>query len=115
MLLAVLDYLFMQMGMTSSWEWLPLDVAEEVMELSRWERGPSGVFRSVCKGLRDAHDQCVRHLRLNARLSANSRRLNSALMLSRFMLRFQRAKQIDMRGDPLYYPDIADVGFGADK
>ena len=85
------------------------------MELSRWERGASGVFRRVCKGWRDAHDQCVRDLSLNARLSANSRRLNSALMLSRFMLRFQRAKQIIVRGDPLYYPDIADVGFGADK
>jgi hypothetical protein len=36
-------------------------------------------------------------------------------MMSRFILRFQRAKQIDVRGDPLDRPDMAVVGSGADK
>jgi hypothetical protein len=56
MLLVVLDYLYMQMGMPSSWEWLPPDVAGEVMEQLKWERGASAVFRTVCKGWQDAHD-----------------------------------------------------------
>ena len=85
---------------TSSWEWMPPDVTEEVMEQLKWERPASGVFRSVCKGWRDAHDQCVRHLSVNACLSVNTRRLNSALMMSRFILRFQRVQEIDVRGDP---------------
>ena len=79
MLSAVLDYLFMQMGMTSSWDWMPPEVAGEVIEQLKWERGATAVFRRVCKGWRDAHDQCVRHLRLNAWMRISARRFNSAL------------------------------------
>jgi hypothetical protein len=42
-------------------------------------------------------------------------RFNSALMMSRFVLKFQIAKQIDVRGDQLHCPDVAGVGSGADK
>jgi hypothetical protein len=51
------------------------------------------VFRRVCKGWRVAHDQGVLRLQLNSR-----DRLNSA-KVSRFMLRFQRVKEMDMCGD----------------
>jgi len=98
----------MQMG-TSSWEWMPPDVAGEVMELLKWEREASGVFRSICKGWRDAHDQRVRHLSVSARPSAN------VIMRSRFISRFLRAKQIRVRGDSLYYPAVVEEGCGADK
>jgi hypothetical protein len=42
--MVVLDYFFMQMGMTSSWECMQSDVAGEVMELLKWERRASAVF-----------------------------------------------------------------------
>jgi hypothetical protein len=82
----------MQMGI-SSWKWMSPDVAGEVMDQLKWERRASAVFRRVCKGWRDAHDQGVLRLQLNSR-----DRLNSA-KLSRFMLRFQRVKEMDMCGD----------------
>jgi hypothetical protein len=85
------------------------------MEQLKWERQESGVFRRVCNGWRDAHDQCVRHLSVNTWLSANACRFNSAIMMSCFILRFPRAKQMDVRGDPLHRPDVAEEGSGADK
>jgi hypothetical protein len=104
------------MRMTSSREWMPPDVACEVMEQLKWERGASAVFRRVCKGWRDVHDQCLRHLSVNARLRINSaRRFNSALMKSRFILRFQRVHKIDVRGDPLHRAAVAGVCRAADK
>jgi hypothetical protein len=108
MLLVVLDDLFMQMG-TSSWEWMPPYVAGEVMEQLKWERGASVVFRRVCKGWRDMHDQCVRHL------SVNTHWFNSAQMLMRVMMRCQRVNEIDMRGNPQCRPASVVVGSSADK
>jgi hypothetical protein len=35
------------------------NVAGEVMEQLKWNRGASGVFRQTCKGWRYAHDQSV--------------------------------------------------------
>jgi hypothetical protein len=81
----------------------------------KWERGASGVFRRVCKGRRNLHDQCVRRLSVDACLNVNARRFNSALMMSRFVLRFQKVNEIDVRGDPLHCPAIAVVGSGAEK
>jgi hypothetical protein len=87
------------------------------MELLKWERGASAVFRRVCKGRRDAHDQCVLHLTVNARtiVITNARRFDYAIMMSRFILRFQRAQQLDVRGDPLHCITIAREDGGADK
>jgi hypothetical protein len=85
---------FVQMGL-SSWQWIPPDVACETMERLKWEREVSAVFRRVCKGWRDAHDQCMRHL------SVRPGWLNSA-HLRRYILRFvQRVKEKDMCGDTL--------------
>jgi hypothetical protein len=70
---------------------MPPNVAEEVLDQLQWERGASAVFRRICKGWRDAHDQCLLHL------SVNARQFNSALPMSRFILRFQRANQIEVR------------------
>jgi hypothetical protein len=36
-------------------------------------------------------------------------------MISRFILRFQRAKQIDVRDDQLYRPDVVVVDSDADR
>ena len=94
------------------------DVAGEVMEQLEWERLASGVFRRVCKGWRDAHDQCVRYLSVNARLSADALmmmwtpRFNSSrMMMNRFILRFQRVQRIDIRGsgDPPHRPFVGDA------
>jgi hypothetical protein len=42
---------------------MPPDVAGEVLDNLKWDRGASVVFRKVCKGWRDAHDD--RATRLN--------------------------------------------------
>lgn len=100
-----------EMEMTSSWEWLPPDVAEEVMEHIQREKGASAVFRRVCKRWRDAHDICVRHLSVNARrrVNVNASRSDLARMISRFVLRFQRVNEIDVHGGALHYFDNYDV------
>jgi hypothetical protein len=98
----------MQVG-TSSWEWMPPDVAEKVLEQLKLKWGASAVFQRVCKRWQDAHDQSVRHLRLN------TRRFNSALMMRRFLLRFQGLNEIDVRdNEPHYRPAVAVEGIGAD-
>jgi hypothetical protein len=38
---------------------MPPFVAGEVMEQLKWDRRASAVFRKICKGWRDAHDQSV--------------------------------------------------------
>jgi len=48
--------------MESPWEHIPPDVAGEVMEQLKWDRGASAVFRKICKGWREAHDQSVTRL-----------------------------------------------------
>jgi hypothetical protein len=62
----------MKMG-TSSWEQMPPDMAEEVMKHLQWDRGASAVFRNICKGWRNAHDQWVTHLSV----TGDSQRLSS--------------------------------------
>jgi hypothetical protein len=104
----------MQMG-TSSREWMPPEVTGEVMEHMKWERQASAIFRRVCKGWRDTHDQCVRRLSVNARLSVDAPRFNVALMLSRSILRFQRVHEIEVRDDPLRFTGAAVVGSSTDK
>jgi hypothetical protein len=116
LLMVALHDVFMQMGITTSWEWMPPDVVGEVMEQLKWERRASaGAFRRVCNAWQDAHDQRVRHLSVNARLSVNGRRFNYAQMMSCFILRFQRVQQIDVCGDSLYCSAVAEVGSGANK
>jgi hypothetical protein len=51
--------------MGSPWEQMPLDVAAEVIEHLKWDRGASAVFRRICKEWRDAHDQIVRMFHLS--------------------------------------------------
>ena len=75
-----------QMG--SPWERMPPYVAEEVMEQLKWERGASVIFRKICKGWRDAHDQSV------SRLSVTSDSLPSSFKMR---TRFQRVKEIEAR------------------
>jgi hypothetical protein len=49
---------YTQMG--SPWERImTLDVAGEVLEQLKWDRGASGVFRQTCRGWRDGHDRSV--------------------------------------------------------
>jgi hypothetical protein len=55
-------YGYTQMG--SLWERMPPDVAGEVMEQLKWDRGASAVFRKVCKGWRDSHDERVTSLKV---------------------------------------------------
>ena len=106
----------MQMEMSSSWKRMPPDVAREVLERLKWERQASGVFRRVCKGWRDTHDQCVRHLSVSAHLSVNTHQFDSALMMSRFLLRFRRVNEMDVRGDRFCLPGMAEEeGSDADK
>ena len=64
------------------------DVAGEVMEQLKWDRGASGVFRQTCKGWRDAHDQSV------TRLSVNGDSQPGNFMLR---MRFPRVKDIGVR------------------
>jgi hypothetical protein len=80
-------YFFMQMG-TSSWERMPPDMAEEVMEHLKWDKGASAVFRKICKGWRDAHDQRITLLNV----TGDSLRLSSLLGT-----RFPRVKEIGVR------------------
>jgi hypothetical protein len=104
LLMVVLEYClwFMQMAGTSSWEWMSPDVVEEVMDRLKWDRRASAVFRRVCKRWRDAHDQCVR------RLTVQAGQFNSDVVMSRFISRFQRVREIhQLHGDQLYRPAIA--------
>jgi hypothetical protein len=74
--------------MGSLWEHMPADVAGEVMEHLKWDRGASETFRQICKGWRGAHDQSVTRLRV----TGDS--LPSSFVL---MTRFQRVKEIGVR------------------
>ena len=38
---------------------MPPDVAGEVMDHLKWDRRASAVFRKICKGWRDSHDERV--------------------------------------------------------
>ena len=67
---------------------MPLDVAGEVMEHLKWDRGASAVFRKTCKGWRDAHDQIV------TRLSVTGNALPSSAIER---TRFPRVKEIGVR------------------
>ena len=71
--------------MESPWEHIPPDVAGEVMEQLKWDRGASAVFRKICKGWREAHDQSVTRLSV----SGNSLPRNFVLRM-----RFPRVKEI---------------------
>jgi hypothetical protein len=77
--------------MGSPWEQMPPDVVAEVIEHLKWDRGASAVFRRICKGWRDAHDERV--LRLI---------LNGDSLPSRFLVRmkFPRVKEIGVRVKP---------------
>jgi hypothetical protein len=76
--------------MGSLWERMPDDMAEEVMEQLKWDSGASKIFRQICKGWRDAHDQSV------TRLSVTDDSLPSSFVL---LTRFQRVKEIRVRSD----------------
>jgi hypothetical protein len=76
--------------MGSPWERMPADVAEEIMEHLKWDRGASEVIRQICKGWRDALDESV------TRLSVTGDSLPSSFVL---MTRFQRLKEIGVRFD----------------
>jgi len=95
---------------------MPPDVAEEVIVQLKWERGASAVFRRVCKGWRDAHEQCALRLSVNACLSMSDCRFNYAKMMSRFIMRFQRINEIVMvRGPLVGHPAGSVECSGADK
>jgi hypothetical protein len=83
---------------------MPTDVVVEVMEHLEWDRGASAVFRRICKGWRDAHDERVLRLILNG---------NS--LPSRFLVRmkFPRLKEIGVRVKPA--PNHFVLTFQADK
>eukprot|EP00242_Pyramimonas_sp_CCMP2087_P001278 CAMPEP_0198229078 /NCGR_PEP_ID=MMETSP1445-20131203/113933_1 /TAXON_ID=36898 /ORGANISM="Pyramimonas sp., Strain CCMP2087" /LENGTH=327 /DNA_ID=CAMNT_0043909519 /DNA_START=216 /DNA_END=1199 /DNA_ORIENTATION=- len=74
--------------MGSPWEHIPPDVAGEVMEQLKWDRGASAVFRKICKGWRDAHDESV------TRLTVSGNPLPGNFMLR---MRFPRVKDIGVR------------------
>ena len=86
----MLLFVLLHADMGSPWEHLPTDVAREVMEHLKWDRGASEVFRQICKGWRDAHDRSV------TRLSVTGDSLPSSFVLTRF----QRLKEIGVRFDP---------------
>jgi hypothetical protein len=59
----LLYYFVQMMAGTPSWERMPLDVAGEVMDQMKGDKEASAaVFRTVCIGWRDAHDQGVTRL-----------------------------------------------------
>ena len=69
------------------------DVAGEVMEQLKWDRGASGVFRQACTGWRDAHDLSV------VRLSVTRASLPWSCKVGK---RFPGVTEIGVRGaDPL--------------
>jgi hypothetical protein len=76
----------MQMGSPSAH--IPPYVVGEVMEQLKWDRGASAVFRKICKGWREAHDQSV------TRLSVIGDSLPGNFMLG---MRFPRVKEIGVR------------------
>ena len=80
----------MQMLGTSSWEQMSPDIAGEVMEHLKWDRGASAVFRKICQGWRDAHDQRVTRLSVTGNSS-----LQSSLIL--IGTQFPRVKEIEVR------------------
>ena len=86
----MLLFVLLHADMGSPWEHLPTDVAREVMEHLKWDRGTSEVFRQVCKGWRDSHDRSATRLRV----TGDS--LPSSCIL---MTRFQILKEIGVRFD----------------
>jgi hypothetical protein len=69
---------------------VPPYVAEEVMEHLKW--GASVVFRKMCKGWRDAHDQSVTRLRV-AGNSLPSSAIDGTI--------FPRVKELEVRFHPI--------------